>query len=90
MLICLHRLHFHYEAERVTADERVYNRDLPPRLVQMMLDSPELPPAQLAEEHQALLAAEKECLQVCNALCCDESRYCSKDQVSDASSPTQD
>ena len=64
-VLCAHRLHFHYEAERVTADERVYHRDLPPRLVQMMLDSPQPPPAQLAEEHQALLAAEKDCLQVC-------------------------
>lgn len=65
------RLYFHYEAERVTGDERVYPREGPPRLVQMMLDSPQPAPAQLAEEQCALLAAEKECLQVgSSSPCC--------------------
>lgn len=27
------RLHFQYEAERVTADERVFHKDLSPQLV---------------------------------------------------------
>ena len=58
------RLQYHYEAERVTADERVYYRERPPRLLQVMPHTPQPPAAVLAEEHQALLAAETDCLQV--------------------------
>ena len=53
----------------MTADERVYYRDGPPRLVQVMPYTPEPPPAALAEEHQALQNAERDCLQVCLFAC---------------------
>ncbi|DBA85904.1 TPA: hypothetical protein ACH3X1_005449 [Trebouxia sp. C0004] len=57
------RLQYHYGPQRVTADERIYYRDGPPRLVQVMPHYPQPPQALLAEEHQALLAAERDCLQ---------------------------
>ena len=63
-----YRLQYHYAPERVTADERVYSRDGPPQLVQIIPHAPKPPPALLAEEHQALLAAERDCLQVCPSL----------------------
>ena len=64
-LSCWHRVQYHYGSQRVTADERIYHRDGPPRLVQVMPHTPQPPQALLAEEHQALLAAERDCLQVC-------------------------
>ena len=63
--VMLHRVQYHYGSQRVTADERIYHRDGPPRLVQVMPHTPQPPQALLAEEHQALLAAERDCLQVC-------------------------
>ena len=68
--VMLDRLQYHYGSQRVTADERIYYRDGPPRLVQVMPHT--TPPLQalLAEEHQALLTAERDCLQVCLTLHC--------------------
>ncbi|DBA69786.1 TPA: hypothetical protein ACH3X2_012508 [Trebouxia sp. C0005] len=57
------RLQYHYGSQRVTADERIYHRDGPARLVQVMPNTPQPPQALLAEEHQALLMAERDCLQ---------------------------
>lgn len=58
------RLQYHYESDRVTADERVYYREGAPRLVQVMPHTPQPLASLLAEEHEALLAAERDCLQV--------------------------
>ena len=66
----LHRLQYQYGSQRVTADERIYYRDGPPRLVQVMPHTPQPPQALLAEEHQALLTAERDCLQVRLTLYC--------------------
>ena len=64
----LSRLQYHYGSGRVTADEKVYHRDGTPRLLQVMPHTPKPLPSALAEEHQALLAAERDCLQVCPLL----------------------
>jgi len=68
--VMLHRLQYQYGSQRVTADERIYYRDGPPRLVQVMPHTPQPPQALLAEEHQALLTAERDCLQVRLTLHC--------------------
>jgi hypothetical protein len=57
------RVDFHYGEDSITASSRLYSRDGPPQITEV---DPLQPPAQestLLEEYQALVLAEKECVQ---------------------------